>query len=59
MPHLFHAASNTTIGVLPVVPMESGGSLRPLWLVVGLLWVVAIAAVAIFGPKRLSRSEKT
>jgi hypothetical protein len=57
MPHLFHAASNTTIGVLPVLPMETGGSLRPLWLVVGILWIVAIAVVAIYGPERLSRNE--
>jgi hypothetical protein len=57
MAHLFHAASNTTIGVLPVLPMDTGGSLRPLWLVVGLLWIVAIAVMAIYGPERLSRNE--
>ncbi len=51
--HVFHAASNTTIGVLPVLPMDTGGSLRPLWLVVGLLWAVAFAVVARCGPKRL------
>ena len=56
MAHLFHAASNTTIGVLPVLPMDTGGSLRPLWLVVGILWTVAIVVVVVFGPKRLSRA---
>jgi hypothetical protein len=52
--HLFHAASNTTIGVLPVLPMDTGGSLRPLWLVVGILWAVAFIVVGRYGPKRLS-----
>lgn len=55
MAHLFHAASNTTIGVLPVLPMDTGGSLRPLWLVVGLLWIVVLVVVVLFGPERLSR----
>ena len=55
--HLFHAASNTTIGVLPVLPMDTGGSLRPLWLVVGLLWSVALIVVARYGPKRLSHTR--
>ena len=40
--HLFHAASNTTIGVLPVLPQDTGGALRPLWIAVALL--VALAA---------------
>lgn len=55
--HLFHAASNTTIGVLPVLPMDTGGSLRPLWLVVGILWGTALIVVARYGPKYLRRSE--
>jgi len=51
--HLFHAASNTTIGVLPVLPMDTGGSLRPLWLVVGILWLIVLMVVACCGPERL------
>ncbi len=35
--HLFHAASNTTIGVLPVLPQDTGGDLRPLRIAVTLL----------------------
>ena len=35
---LFHTASNVTLGVLPVLPMDTGGDLVPLWLTVGLLW---------------------
>ena len=52
--HLFHAASNVTLGMLPVLPMDTGGDLRPLWLAVGLLWAFTIAIVTIFGPARLS-----
>ncbi len=55
--HLFHAASNTTIGVLPVLPMDTGGSLQPLWLVVSLLWAVAFGVVARYGPQRLDGSK--
>jgi membrane protease YdiL (CAAX protease family) len=40
--HLFHAASNTTLGVLPVLPQDTGGDLRPLWIAVGLLCAFAV-----------------
>lgn len=40
--HLFHAASNVTLGVLPILPMDTGGDLTPLWLTVGLLWLFTI-----------------
>lgn len=36
----FHTSSNAAVGLLPVLPLDNGGSLRPLWLVVGLLWLV-------------------
>ena len=52
MPHLFHAASNTTLGVLPILPMDTGGDTRPMWLAVGLLWMFAIAIVVSSGPMR-------
>lgn len=55
--HLFHAASNTTLGVIPILPMDTGGIMRPLWLAVGLLWVFALAVVAYFGPEDLSREH--
>ena len=42
MVHLFHAASNTTLGVLPVLPMDTGGDLLPLYISFGLLIVLAI-----------------
>jgi hypothetical protein len=43
--HLFHAASNVTLGVLPVLPTDTGGDLTPLWLTVGLLSVFTIVVV--------------
>lgn len=43
--NLFHAASNTTLGLLPILPMDTGGDLRPLWIAVVLLWVVAAVIV--------------
>ena len=37
---LFHTASNAAVGLLPILPLDNGGSLRPLWLVVALLWLI-------------------
>lgn len=45
--HLFHAAVNTTLGVLPVLPMDTGGTMRPLWIAVGLLVVVAVLVTVV------------
>lgn len=36
---LFHTSSNAAIGLLPVLPLDNGGSLRPLWLTVSLLYL--------------------
>jgi len=47
MPHLFHAASNTTLGVLPILPTAAYPTTRPLWLGVGLLWLMVVAVVAV------------
>lgn len=55
--HLFHAASNTTLGILPILPMDTGGELRPLWIAVGLLWAVAIVIVIVHGPTMLSHKK--
>ena len=38
--HLFHAASNTFLGVLPIMPENTQGSLAPLWIAVALLCLV-------------------
>lgn len=53
---LFHAASNTTLGVLPILPMDTGGDLTPLWIAVILLWLVAAVIVLFTGPARLGRT---
>lgn len=57
LPHLFHAASNTTLGVLPVLPMDTGGSLVPLWLTVVLLWVCTLAVWTAY-LTRISRPDR-
>lgn len=43
----FHTSSNAAVGLLPLLPLDTGGSLRPLWLVVGLLWL-AVGLVLIY-----------
>jgi len=37
---LFHTSSNAAVGLLPILPLDNNGSLRPLWLVVVLLWLI-------------------
>ena len=53
--HLFHAASNTTIGVLPVLPQDTGGALRPLWVAAMLLMAMAVV-MAVSMTRRRSTS---
>lgn len=43
--HLFHAASNMTLGLLPVLPMDTGGDLRPLKITCALLGVLALGII--------------
>lgn len=56
--HLFHAASNVTLGVLPVLPIDTGGDVRPLWITVIILVAVAILIVSRYGAENLSRSQR-
>ncbi len=56
--HLFHAASNTTLGILPILPVDTGGDLFPLWLAVGLLWTFSLTIIAIAGPRSLARDRE-
>jgi uncharacterized protein len=44
--HLFHAASNTTVGLLPILPPRTAGDPRPLMIAVALLVVFATGIVA-------------
>lgn len=55
--HLFHAASNATVGLLPILPMKPGDSLMPLYITVAVLVLVALAIVILYGPKTLSRTR--
>ncbi|WP_321299850.1 type II CAAX endopeptidase family protein [uncultured Sphaerochaeta sp.] len=55
--HLFHAASNATVGLLPILPMKAGDSLIPLYITVAVLVLVALAIVIIYGPKTLTRTR--
>lgn len=43
--HLFHAASNTFLGVFPIMPENTSGDLNPLWTAAGLLWVLVIGII--------------
>ncbi|MBN2472835.1 MAG: CPBP family intramembrane metalloprotease [Anaerolineae bacterium] len=56
--HLFHAASNTTLGLFPIMPGDNAGSVRPLWIAVGLLVLVTMAVVLRAGPEHLSRQQQ-
>lgn len=53
MVHVFHAASNATLGLLPLLPGEGAETLRPLWIAVGLLCLLALViAVRLVGGVR-------
>ncbi len=56
--HLFHTASNVTLGILPILPVDVGGDIRPLWMTVIILLILSIAIVIRYGPKNLSTKKK-
>ncbi len=43
--HIFHTASNITLGLLPILPMDTNGDMRPLYITVILLVILAICIV--------------
>lgn len=45
--HVFHAASNTTLGLLPLIPGEGTDTLRPLWIAVALLTVTSVVVARV------------
>jgi membrane protease YdiL (CAAX protease family) len=53
--HIFHTASNTTVGLLPVLPADQYSSLVPLYITVAILVLVAVSIVIFYGPKKLSK----
>jgi len=56
--HLFHAASNTTLGVLPLLPMDNGGRARPMWLALSNWCLFAVFLIVRFGADlRMMRND--
>jgi membrane protease YdiL (CAAX protease family) len=55
-PHLFHTVNNFTFFVFPVLPTDPTDSTRPLWVGIGLLWLVVVVVVFVTGPESLSRA---
>jgi hypothetical protein len=56
---LYHTAFDSTLYVtLPAFPLPNGLKIA-FMLAVGLLWVLAIAIVSVFGPRYLSRNKQT
>jgi hypothetical protein len=53
---LAHAAFNLTITILPLMP-AAAGSAQPLAFAVGLLYLLALAVLVVFGPKTLTRAS--
>ena len=55
--HVFHTVSNVTFFMLPVLPAQVDGSLRPLSLTIGLAFIVVLTLFRIYGPEHLIRRE--
>jgi membrane protease YdiL (CAAX protease family) len=56
--HIFHAASNTTLGLLPVLPQEIGGDRLPLYILCGLLTILTYGIVRWGNLEEASFKEK-
>ena len=52
---LFHAASNTAFGVLPMLPELANGSTQPAWILVILQFAAVCLLLLINGPKTLTK----
>ena len=57
MSMLAHGAFNLTITILPVLP-SSAGSQLPLEYAIGLIYVLALIVLVVFGPKTLTREAR-
>lgn len=53
---LFHAASNTTLGLLPTLPLTVGT--LPTLISAGLIWVLVAVITFAYGPTYLSKEKK-
>jgi hypothetical protein len=56
-PHLFHTANNFSFFAIPVLPMSPTDPTGPLWIGIGLLWVIVVVVVLVAGPRTLSRES--
>ena len=56
-PHLFHTANNFSFFVIPVLPMSPTDPTGPLWIGIGVLWVIVVGVVLVAGPRDLSRES--
>lgn len=56
--HLFHAASNVTIGLLPILPLDTNGDLGALYITIAILIVFTVLIIVTNGPEHLSRKVK-
>ena len=53
-----HTAANFSFNAFPLIPEMTGtGGLATFWIFLGILWVVTIAVVIVFGPTHLSRTQ--
>jgi hypothetical protein len=53
-PHLFHTANNFSFFVVPVLPTTDDDPTGPLWIGIGLLWIIVVVVVVVTGPRDLS-----
>jgi membrane protease YdiL (CAAX protease family) len=51
---LMHSAANVTFAYLPLTPSAAGG-IPTFWLFLGLLWLVTVVVIIVFGPTTLIR----
>ena len=55
--HFFHTCSNVTIGLLPILPMDTNGDTGPLYITIAFLIIVTVVIVAVYGKENLSRKH--
>lgn len=55
---LFHAASNTAFGVLPILPEVANNATRQAWILDALLVIAAVVVILLNGPKTLTRQKQ-
>jgi hypothetical protein len=55
---LMHTAANFSFNAFPLLPeMTASGGVTTFWIFLGVVWVVTIAVIIVFGPTHLSRGR--